>query len=217
MRLKQKDSQIDLFVHGIVALVFEGHSIYYAGFQKRAYTTKICHQLLRNENILNREDLKKASIWLMNEGQRATFNRIWFTLRSYNRQDRTNIMKNTSMNEPDLPYMKIAHEYMHNIPQGGILAIDLARYLSIILAGQKVGYLGMQEAKEQYITGIHSLQQAYSSWEEFLTGYFLGEKIISINSGKVYRKASKKYVHRLFTSPHSFMNRTDWNMDLDLA
>lgn len=213
----RRDSQIDSFVHGIVALLFQGHSIYYAGFQKREYTTNNCYQLLQNENVLNRKDLEKACISLVNEGQRATFNRIWYAFRSYNKQDRMDIIKNTSMDEPEFPYIKIAHEYMHNIPKGGILAMDVARYLSITLAGKKVGYLGKQEAKDQYIIGIRNLQKSYSSWEDFLTGYFLGEKIISINLGEVYQKASKKYVHRLFTSPHSFMNRADWNIDLDLV
>ncbi|WP_211619535.1 DUF1266 domain-containing protein [Gracilibacillus kekensis] len=174
---------------------------------RKSESKQLCEEL----NINNKADLDRILESLYTEGERQEFNLLWNQLRLIPYSNREAVLANRSDQNEDYLRLKMMHEKMYHIPQGGILAIDMVNYLLLAVAGFKVKYLTEDQLRSYLIKGVSFLQRSYRSWQEFINGYALGRQFIAVNVEPKYVKKNKRYLVPFLLAKQSPMNRIDWN------
>ncbi|MGY0693730.1 DUF1266 domain-containing protein [Virgibacillus sp. FSP13] len=214
MSKKKITSDLDLFIQGVSALCYESIAIYFNGFRKRLPGKRFFKPILQEWNIHNKTDLDETCKWLAEEGARKDFDTFRGLLRMESDETRKMLIENMPPGEERLPMMKMIDQQMYAIPRNGILALDIVRYVFLTQCGRGAGFISDKEAHERFIFGIRELQQSYSSWEEMITAYAFGKQYETVHATLDFVSKNMKYVKRLLTSPHSPMNRVEWNVAL---
>ena len=208
------NSELDLFVHGVSALCYDGISIYFNGFRKKTLGKYYFKPMLEGWNIHHKSDLDERCRWLVEEGARKNFNKLWRSLRMESKDTRKSLIEKTPLGDDMLPMIKMIDDQLYAFPHGGILALDYVRYIFLTECGRRAGFIEEKLARERFIFGIRKLQQTYGSWEEMVTAYIFGKQTETVHATLDFVSENMKYVKRLLTSPHSPMNKVDWNMKL---
>ena len=215
--IEKVNTELDLFVHGVSALCYDGIFIYFNGFRKKTLGKYYYRPILATWNIHHKSDLDERCRWLVEEGARKNFNKLWSSLRMESDETRKSLIEKMPLGDDMLPMIKMIDDQLYAFPHGGILALDYVRYIFLTECGRKAKFIEEKVARERIIFGIRKLQQAYGSWEEMITAYAFGKQTETVHATPDFVSESMRYVKRLLTSPHSPMNKVDWNMKLPEA
>lgn len=214
---KKINTELDLFVQGVSVLCYDGIFIYFNGFRKKKLGKYYYKPMLKGWNIHHKSDLDERCRWFVEEGARKNFNELRGLLRMESDETRKLLIEKMPPNDDRLPMIKMIDDQLYAIPGEGILALDYVRYIFLTECGRGAEYIEDEVAIERFIFGIRKLQQAYGSWEEMITAYAFGKQTETVHATPDFVSTNMKYVKRLLTSPHSPMNKVDWNMKLPEA
>lgn len=129
-------------------------------------------------------------------------------------KERTSLADPKKQGGSDAHQYQIIDNYESLLPQAGVLAYDIANYISICRLGAFLGYIKPDEMMELINEPAALAQRSYKSFEEF--GYASTAGIL-IYTGKIEYDEYRNYFERLnklLTHKDSHWRNLDWNMSL---
>jgi len=185
------------------------------GGDKTAQKIKMTKQALKRDwGMGSAANLRDSLQWLSSEGHSAGFaaERVYFSTLSDAGQD----AYISSFPRESAEYVKyqILKIYHRKLPQAGILAWDLGRYVFLCRDAVLVGWITEQEAWKLIMPVARRAQQAYSGWNEYGMAYLAGRQFWLNQLSKENVDDHADYVRSLLLDSDSPWRQLNWNMDL---
>jgi len=175
---RKKQKQLELYfrclsglcIDSILAsyyLLYEFHPI------ERWLRNHLLKQALGLWEIKDAQSLKERIRLLLDDGERMEYKEIHYQLLALTEAARRKYVE-TSQDDPENGKRNVVHAFFPQLPSGEIAGFGCGWAIYLSRVGLAYGYLTKDEAWSYKLEAARTLQQHYSSWSEYITGFAAG-------------------------------------------
>ncbi len=131
--------------------------------------------------------------------------------------ERLSLTDKNKYGEVDAYQYEIIYNYESLLPKAGILAFDIANYISICRLGAFIGYIKIDELIRRADEAAVLAQKSYGSFQEFGYASMIG---LLFDAGKIEYEKYKCYFERLnkiLSHKDSYWRNLQWDMNLEAS
>ncbi len=208
-----KRKRIEPYLHALTAALFHGrYAISYAISWRRYLSQTFVKKQLKVYNVQSAVEARNLMNWYLDHGKRFEFNQMKRELCLLSEKERQ-LYIDTLTDEKAKSQMTIVNTYMNRFPVYSIAAYDYAYCIYISILAEKTGYILLEEALEIEKKAVERLQEAYSSWQDYLAAYAAGVQFANENQQKVSEFMNRfgPTMIRLLASRHSPYWKMKWD------
>lgn len=197
-------------------------NIYYDTLPKSNNDQKLIQKTIKildkDWGIKNKEEFLEKSGLFMELNYTKQYNRKiqFFSTLSTTAQD--NYINKFGINTNDYISYKIIKSYCNKLPKAGIAAFDYSRYIYVCRKAFFAGFIDEGEAWNLMFKVAKAVQEAYSSWREYVLAYEVGKQLIkSKKLTKELFENETPYISKLILEEDSPLRKLDWNTKLEYS
>lgn len=165
--------------------------------------------------IHNRKELYATVASQQKDGHSSVWIDIWQASKKLtgSAQQKIKVLKNKFPEESE-SQIKTVLQYGNRFGERGILAWDLGRNIAVARFGYLCGYINEHEAFELMLQQAPQIQKTYTSWDQYLTEYYIGRQFWMPGEKPGRVAEIKRKVRQLQLDKNCAWNNLPWQTPL---
>ena len=205
--------------YAVITTLNGGNLNLVAGYEPSEMIKEVEQGLLeRDWDVTDRASLDETIEWLLTEGHNAGALSMLDSLGTdgMSRDELISVMEEYGYYEEDIADILAAYDAKNAYGGNAIAGWDMSRAMSLMGWGYLAGYYTYEEAMDKSLETAQTIQQTFSSWDDFFNSYFFGysywsEEALDDPTSQAYER------HELYEelkSDSTGVFRVDWNTAL---
>lgn len=180
---RKQRKQLDLYFRCLSSVCIDSLLGYYYMIHEfhageRWLRKRVMKKALKFWGITDAVSLKQKIRWLLDDGYRMDYKEMHNRLVVLTEASRKRYIE-ASTEHPDYAKMSVVHKCLPQLPSGEIAAYGGGWAIFLSRIGLAYRYLSKEEAWEIKVEAARYLQNHYSSWADYLTGFAAGSHFSS--------------------------------------